>query len=301
MKDNLSVIVIVLEGGAALRRCLNELQKQDKAKNMTIHVPCDERMADLGQFRQEFPDVDFIEMSGIRTYAELRSIGVSRSCGSIVAVTEDQCRPHPDWCQEIIKGHQKDCASVGGAVEKDVPDTLLSWSFFFIDYVRYMNPMLEGPTSHLTDCNVSYKRDALEAIADLWKVEFHEPEVHQALEERGQILWFNPRMIVLQRRRIRFKNALHDRFDFGRLFGSGRVKRLSLPYRIFYGTVALCLPPLTVGRVTVNVIQKKRCFPQFIRALPMIILLNTVWALGECIGYLTGTPPSSLNPAKPPL
>ncbi len=298
MNGNLSVIVITLEGGAALRRCLNELQKQGEATNMTVHVPCDERMADLGQFRQEFPDVDFIEMTGIRTYAELRSIGISTSCGSIVAVTEDQCLPHPEWCQEIINGHQKDCVSVGGAVEKDVPDTLLSWSFFFIDYVRYMNPMIEGPTSHLTDCNVSYKREALEAIADVWKLEFHEPEVHQALEDQGQTLWFNPKMIVLQRRDIRFKNALQDRFDFGRLFGSGRVRHQSFPVRMVYGMVALCLPPLTVGRVASAVIRKKRCFAKFVHALPVIILLNSVWAVGECIGYLTGTSPSSLTPEQ---
>ena len=298
MNDKLSVIVIVLEGGKALRRCLEELDKQAKEQNIVIHVPCDKRVADLGKFRQEFPSVDFIEVTETRTYAELRSIGVSKSDGSIVAVTEDQCRPHADWCQEIFRGHQAECASVGGAVEKDIPDTILSWSFFFIDYVRYMNPLAEGPTSHLTDCNVSYKRAALESIADVWKMEFHEPEVHQALEEQGKILWFNPRMIVLQRRGIRLKNAIHDRFDFGRLFGSGRVKGLSWPYRIFYGMSALCFPPITVGRVATNVIRKKRCFREFICALPMIIFLNTIWAVGECIGYWTGTPPPTLSPRQ---
>ena len=35
---------------------------------MTVHVPCDERIADLDLFRKEFPDVNFIEMTGIRTY-----------------------------------------------------------------------------------------------------------------------------------------------------------------------------------------------------------------------------------------
>ena len=116
------------------------------------------------------------------------------------------------------------------------------------------------------------------------------------LKKQKQVLWFNPKMIILQRRGIRFKNALQDRFDFGRLFGSGRVKHQSMPVRIVYSLMALCLPPLTVGRVALAVIQKKRCFGKFIQALPIIILLNSVWALGECIGYLTGTSPSSLTP-----
>jgi hypothetical protein len=294
---DLSVIIIILEGGDSLRGCLQEIERQRKELTMEIIVPCDESLNSLGAFRTEFPSVEFLPVDGRRTYAELRALGVQKSRSLIVAVTEDQCRPHPDWCKEILQSHQQSHAAVGGPVEKDVPDTVLSWAFFFADYVRYMNPIPEGPTNHLTDCNVSYKRETLETISDVWKKEFHEPEVHNALQVRKHVLWFSPRMMVYQRRHLQLGEALKDRFDFGRLFGSGRVQDLSIFLRLVYAIAALMLPPLTVGRVAQNVFKKKRCIPEFFRALPVVMLLNSVWALGECLGYLTGRSASSLTPA----
>ena len=293
----LSVIVIILEGENPLRRCLHELQRQGKDLKMEILVPCDETLEGLTALRTEFPLVEFLSVDGKRTFAELRALGVQKSRSPIVAVTEDQCRPHPDWCREVLRSHQLPYSAVGGPVEKDVPDTVLSWAFFFVDYVRYMNPMPEGETMHLTDCNVSYKRAALEAISHVWKKEFHEPEVHHALRARKEVLWFSPGMTVYQGRHLQFREALKDRFAFGRLLGSGRTQELSFPLRIVYSLIALMLPPLTVGRVAQHVFRKKRCIPEFFHALPAVILLNSVWALGECLGYLTGRAASSLSPA----
>ena len=293
---DLSVIVIILKGGNSLRRCLQELERQGDGVTMEIIVPCDGSLQGLATLRAEFPKVEFLSLDGKRTFAELRALGVQKSRSPVVAVTEDQCRPHPDWCKEILQSHQQSHAAVGGPVEKDVPDTVLSWAFFFVDYVRYMNPMPEGPTNNLTDCNVSYKREILETISDIWKKEFHEPEVHHALQERKHVLWFSPRMMVYQRRHLRLGEALKDRLDFGRLFGSGRAQELSVLPRLVYAIMSLMLPPLTVGRVVQNVFTKKRCIPELFRALPVVILLNCVWAFGECLGYLTGRSASSLTP-----
>ena len=294
---DLSVIVIILEGGASLHRCLQELERQGKELKIEIIVPCDESHNNLETFRKEFSCVDFLKVDGKRTYAELRAIGVQSSRGLIVAVTEDQCRPHPEWCKEILQSHQQTYAAVGGPVEKDIPDAILSWAFFFVDYVRYMNPMPEGPSNHLTDCNVSYKRNALETIRDVWKREFHEPEVHHALQGRKYILWLSPRMIVYQSRHFHLGEALKDRLNFGRLFGSGRAQSFSMIFRVVYAIAALMLPPLTVGRVAQNVFRKKRCIPEFFWALPIVMLLNCVWAIGEFLGYLTGRSASSLTPS----
>jgi len=250
---SLSLIVIILQGREALQRCLMELQKQSESLSVEIIVPCDQSFKDLASFQSSFPKVQFLQAQGYRTFAELRSLGVHKGRGKIIAVTEDQCRPCKDWCDIILKDHQKPYAAVGGAVEKEIPDTALAWAFFFVDYVRYMNPMPEGPTNHLTDCNVSYKREILEPISDVWKEEFHEPEVHHALQVQKHVLWFSPRMKVYQRRHLQLGEALKDRFDFGRLFGSGRAKDLSIILRLVYAIAALMLPPLTVGRIAQNV------------------------------------------------
>jgi hypothetical protein len=175
--------------------------------------------------------------------------------------------------------------------------------------------MAEGPVNHLTDCNVSYKRAALEVIADVWRNEFHEPIVHGALRARGETLWFSPRVVVQQQRSLRLGEAIRDRYIFGRLFGSGRITRgqgagskaqgtmsreqktgSALLRRLIYMGGAALLPLLLVGRIAGQVLRKRRCGAAFVRGLPTLVLLNTAWGWGEFVGYVTGRPDASLTP-----
>ncbi len=293
---SLSVIVIVLEGKKSLQACLRALLPQVQVLEGEILVPYDARFPEIPSCVSEFPEVEFFELDGMRTFAELRSYGVKRGKGRIVAITEDQCRPASNWCQEILSLHAQSHVAIGGVVEKEVPDSPLNWTFFFADYLRYMTPISEGIVHHLTDCNVSYKRAALEQIAKVWSAEFHEPDVHHALESGGGTLWLSPSIVVYQHRDMTISRALKDRFSFGRLFGSGRVTHESGVKRIIRGGVAMLTPPLTVGRITAQVFQKERWIKEFVLAFPYILLLNTVWALGETVGCITGTPPAWLKP-----
>ncbi len=292
----LSVVVVVLAGRAYLLRCLQALKDQVGVSDAEILVPCDDRVPDIPTLEAQFPPVRFLPIKGRRTCAELRAIGVQEAQGAIVALTEDHCTPTPDWCAQILKAHRMPHAAIGGAVEKELPDTALNWAMYLADYARYMGPALEGLTNHLTDCNVSYKRSALEAIANVWRDEFHEPTVHGALQAHGESLWFSPRIIVHQRRSLRLGATIRDRYIFGRLFGSGRVTVATTPRRLIYAGLAILLPPLLIGRVASHVIRKRRCVGAFLRALPILVLLSSVWALGECVGYLTGQSDASLAP-----
>ncbi len=292
----LSVVVVVLEGGGALRQCLEQLERQRVRGGCEIIVPYDQRLQQVSGLIREFPHVSFVPNKGRKTFAELRSVGIRQSRGRIVAVTEDQCRPQDDWCDQVTKGHASPHAAIGGAVEKQVPDRMLGWAIYFADYVRYMKPMSPTLTGHLTDCNVSYKRSALDVIVKVWEKEFHEPEVHGALQAQGETLWFEPEMVVYQRRSMNWAEVLNDRWCFGRLFGSRRLIHASALSRMAYGIAALASPLLTVVRVARNVLQKKRCIPQFLWALPALIVLNATWAAGECMGYWTGRPAAVLLP-----
>lgn len=292
----LTVVVVVLGGRNCLIRCLRALVDQVGVPILEIIVPCDESIDNVSTLRTEFPRVRFLSLKGHRTYAELRALGVQKARGTIVALTEDHCTPSSDWCAQILKAHASRHAAIGGAVDKVTPDTTVNWALYLADYVRYMNPASEGFTNNLTDCNVSYKRSALDAISNVWKDEFHEPAVHRALQLRGECLWFSPNIVVWQHRSVSLGNALRDRYVFGRLFGSGRMASTSNLVRALYACIALLLPPVTVGRIARNVFQKRRCTLEFFRTIPTLVLLNTVWAYGEFVGYVTGRPAASLTP-----
>jgi hypothetical protein len=158
-----------------------------------------------------------------------------------------------------------------------------------------MNPQPEGATNNLTDCNVTYKRTALDAVADTWADEFHEPVVHAALQSGGQSLWFDPKIVVYQQRSVDLRAALRDRYAFGRLFASTRAVDFSRTQRLLYSLLSLALPAVLVGRVAIHVFRKRRCVAEFVRSLPSLLLVSTVWACGEFLGYMTGRAEASLT------
>src|SRR5689334_13925683 len=129
----LSVVVVVLEGGTSLQNCLESLAAQ-ASNHVEIIVPWDSAHGSIPRLSVS-ESVQFLPVEGPRTFAELRAFGIRNSRGAIVALTEDHCVPAADWCQTILNQHQSKHAAIGGAVDKQQPDTALNWAFYFADYI----------------------------------------------------------------------------------------------------------------------------------------------------------------------
>jgi hypothetical protein len=296
MQPDLSVVIVTLEGPRRLERCLEALSRQSPMPQLEILVPWDATRPDPAALAAKFPTARFMPVTGRRTYAELRSIGVAAAQAPIVAITEDHCMPCPDWCHQILENHKSKHAAVGGAVEKDTPDTALNWSFYFADYLRYLAPA-EGPSFHLTDCNVTYKLASLQPIASIWRNEFHENQVHEALAARGESLWISPKVLVRQKRHLELGPALWDRYAFGRLFAATRLVGAPTVRRLIFLATSFLLPALLLLRIVGHLKRTGRYYSDFVKASPLVILVCSTWALGEFIGYLTGKPEEKLSAA----
>jgi hypothetical protein len=286
----LSVVVIVLGGGSHLVRCLEAFARQRGAPEMEIIVPRDARVSDKDEesLCALFPGVRFVPMGGEQTYAAMRTAGVKASRGKIVAITEDQCIPPESWCANVVTVHTAPHAAIGGPVDKFEPDTAINWSIYLRELGSYMTPVQEGPSEALTDCNVSYKRAALEDIADEWAEEFHEPGVHGALRQRGGTLWLSAGMLTYQQRQILFGPAIAERYAFGRLYGGQRVARVSAGRRLVLIALSPLLPLVMVVRVLQCVLRKGRYIGPCFAAMPYLVLFAVVWSWGELVGYVTG-------------
>jgi len=290
----LSVVVITVESAARLRTCLNALVRQT-APPAEILIPWDGCHGGSEALEREFPGVRFLPESAAKlTFAQLRARGVAQATGAIVAITEDHFVPAEDWCERIGEEHRAPPAAIGGAVEKQTPDRALGWAFYLADYLRYLDPP-PGPSPHLTDGNVTYKRAALLEIGGVWRSEFHENVVHAALSAKGYALWLSPRIVVRQKRQITLGDALHDRYAFGRLFGSTRVAGMSAAARLKFAALCVLLPPVLVMRVARHLARTRRYRAAAFGAFPALVLISTVWAWGEFAGYATGRPDESLS------
>lgn len=299
-RPDLTVVVFLFTSRPHLVRCLEALTTQRTNADVDIVLPHDDTLVDPAGLARQFPTVRLLRQPGRTTPPRLRALAVAASTAPIVAFVEDHCVPDPRWCDRILDTHEKGYAAVGGSVDKGFPpgqnkDSALNWAIYLTDYSRYMRPIDAGPTHALTDCNVSYRRAELDPIQEHWSAEFHENIVNGILAERGRTLWLDPEMVVFEQRDLTVGSALRDRYSFGRLFASTRVRGAPVSRRVAMAGAALLMPPVLVARVWRNLARRQRHRGQFVRCLPALLFVTSAWMLGEAAGYLTASPPASLE------
>src|SRR5947209_994129 len=78
--------------------------------------------------QDHFPWVQHVSMPPGTTVPQLRSAGIQRSRGEIVALAEDHCTFAKNWCAELIYTHELPFSVIGGAVENASVKRALDWA-----------------------------------------------------------------------------------------------------------------------------------------------------------------------------
>jgi hypothetical protein len=295
----LSIVIAVVSGKEALRRCLNALRPQVHPADTEIIVPYDQWSIEVGELAPEFPDVRFhlIEGSGgtargaqppraHQLYDRRRAVGLSLARGRLVAMTEDHAVPAPDWCRQIVTVHEQPHAVIGGAIDNAV-DRPLNWALYYCDFGRFGRPLPNGEAAYASDVNVAYKRGALEAIREVWRDAYHETTVNWTLRSRGEVVFLDSRLVVHQHRpAISLGQAYRERIEWGRTFAETRVARCGVWRGLLYAAGTPVLPVILLIRVLRHMLRQRRAFRQMATTLPLALFLLTGWALGEFIGYV---------------
>ena len=309
----LSVVVTVVSDTAQpadlrhLESCLEALERQINPPSLEVLVTCEADLPGIEELRQRFSGVTFICVDRLRPairepsrehHDVLRGIGFRRARGLLVASLEDHDRPDPHWCAQLLKEHGGPFAAVGGAIENGI-DRVMNWGVYFCDFGRYQNPLRHGPSASASDANVCYKREALESVGGAWDQAYNETRVHAALSEQGAIIALSPDVIVYQHRlNLQLGPILLERYAWARSYAAVRVATTHFLSRSVLVTLCPLLPFVLPTRQFITVLRKGRNRGAFLRALPLIFLLDVVWTYGEFVGYLTGRAMGSLRVAK---
>jgi len=300
----LSVVVALISGKREdLERCLQALASQRGAPDFEVLVPYDDAVVEVLELAPRFPNARFLRAEGLDTRAAragasrehhdtLRTIGLRAATGAVVALTEDHAVASPTWAADMaaaLADHPR-AAAVGGAVECGAT-TLLARAVYHCDFGRYQNPLPEGPAQYVSDSNVAYRREALEAVRDAWKDDYHETIVHGALVARGfEILLTRKSEVAQVRSGLRLGAALRERFVWGRSYAGTRVAGAPLARRAIFAAISFLLPFLLTLRLLRGTLARKRDIGRFLACLPLVFLLQLGWAFGEFVGYATGDP-----------
>jgi hypothetical protein len=296
----LSVIVTVVEGGAALERTLAALASQTDAPPLEVLVPFDATVRAVGALAARFPSARFLDLGVLPTeqpahtmsgehelFDRRRAAGLREATGDLIAIIEDRGTPRADWARTAVTLHATLPHGVIGGAINPLPSGLLEFAVHVCDFTRYTAPFTSGVREWVSDVNVVYSRDVMEATRPLWSERYQEPVVHWALQQQGEQLYLSDALVVLHQRAPRSVSQLLDeRFHWGRLFGAIRGRSLPLPRRLMLGVAAPVLPFVLLQRHARAQAAKGK-LGRVLLAVPALLLLLVAWSAGEATGVLT--------------
>jgi hypothetical protein len=220
---------------------------------------------------------------------QLRRLAYQRARGAIVAITEDHCFVANDWGRRILQAHTEnpEASVIGGAVENAATGSLIDWASFFVVQAAFMPPLRSGPARRLAGAvNVSYKRRALEALAD------HDgmgamDVLHQAmLREHGEALWADDRIRVSHDQSLGVRGTTVIHFHAGRTMSGFRRQHMT-PYQWLRAGGAFVVPIARLARILAIGTRKGRT-GRLLPSLPWVVWLLYSQAAGQFIGYMFG-------------
>ncbi len=245
-------------------------------------------------FATRYPGTIAILKPGESIFA-LRSAGIQRTRGEIVAVTEDHCRLPPDWCARLLECHRiyPEAAVVSGSVENGSPDALIDWANFFIAHAPMMSPVKDGEAKSISLAGAAFKRSALPQHSPPQGV--MEMLYIQELSRRGGKFFTSSKISLDHVQAHGFWKTFAIHFHNGRSIAGFRRQKIG-PWMLLarIGSCAI-LPLFLLHRSGFNIIGKRRFLPQLLMSFPLMAALATCHAAGELTGYLTGAGNSPLH------
>jgi len=98
---SVSVIIPVFNGGAALKNCLKALKAQTYTGQIEIVVVNDGSTDESSRVAKTFKGIILIEQEN-KGRAVARNRGLFGSSGEIIAFTDADCLPRPDWLEKLV-------------------------------------------------------------------------------------------------------------------------------------------------------------------------------------------------------
>lgn len=153
--------------------------------------------------------------------AAARNRGVERAAGNVVAFTDDDCQPEPDWLAALLAAvRSSDAPGVGGRVVNALPDNRYAEASQLL--VSFLCEYYNGPNGarFFTSNNLAFKRDLLVQAGG-----FDERYLHAAGEDRelcdrfasrGTPLACAPEAVVLHAHDLSGARFVRQHFTYGR-------------------------------------------------------------------------------------
>jgi glycosyltransferase involved in cell wall biosynthesis len=281
-----SVIVAAYNSADFLKRCLDSLENQTfrDFEIIVINSSPEHRTAEVVS---KFPFVRFFQSPDRLLPHAARNAGMKMARGSLFAFTDADCEADPHWLAELVAAHSAGHEIVAGSIDSHA----LSWvsqAIYLLKYSPYLRGKPAGPIGLAATGSllVSQKVWKLAGPFD-GSIFAGDALLSWKARRAGFPPWFEPKAIVVDQDEKYRRGFFPERFRRGREFGEVRAS-----FEKWGPALRLCrflatpLALLAALRAIANECHSGNRLADFVTALPLLLMSQTAWCLGEATGYV---------------
>ena len=287
-EPKMSVIIVTPDSYGTIRKTMKCLWAQTIRDQLEIVVvaPSTNGLGAEAELK-DFNCIRFVEVGPMNSSAAARAAGVREATAPVIALAEDHSFPEPQWAETLIEAHRGPWAAVGPAMANANPQSALSWANLAIEYGQWLDPVPRGPVDHLPGHNSSYKRDVLLAYGSQLEAMLDaESVLHWNLRAKGHQLYLESSARTFHVNYSLVLPTIPLRFFGGRLFAASRSRGWPTLRRFIYAVASPLIPFVRMRRILRDL---HRAGQLQLRSLPLLAIALTSDAVGEMIGYLSGS------------
>ena len=204
-----SVVIPTRNRSALLEQCLEMLAAQTVSYSQFEVIVVNDGSTDdtaecVRRFLEKSPVSGALVEGAGRGPAAARNLGIQKSCGELVAFTDDDCLPLPGWLQDLIEDlpAESACAGIGGGIVR-AREGIISW---YIDAANAMQHSVgERGANYLVTANAMYRRSCLQEVSGfderIWWPGGEDPDLSIRVRQRGYYLAITKGAIVRHQHR----------------------------------------------------------------------------------------------------
>jgi cellulose synthase/poly-beta-1,6-N-acetylglucosamine synthase-like glycosyltransferase len=214
-----SIIVPVYNASATLDRCLTALLSQEYPSEKVEIIVVDNNSTDnTADIIRSYP-VLYLKEAEIQSSYAARNKGVKHSISRLLAFTDSDCVPHPQWLKEGINGF-KDAkiGAVAGEITSAKPTSLVE---SYLQYSEFLSPkicMNHPFLSFIQTANAFYRREVFDEIGyfDETMISGGDADFAWRMQIKTSFkITYRPSAIVIHKHRSNLKDFFKQRFTHG--------------------------------------------------------------------------------------
>jgi glycosyltransferase involved in cell wall biosynthesis len=224
-----SVVVCSYNGAPTLRGCLEALEKLEYP-DFEIIVVDDGSKDNTQDILRDFPRVINIRQEN-KGLSVARNVGAAAATGEIIAYTDSDCMPDPDWLYFLVHTLLSEpFAAVGGP---NISPPAVNWVQAAVaaapgspSHVLVSDKVAE----HVPGCNMAFHRWALDMIGGfdpVYRKAGDDVDVFWRLIQCGQLIGFSAAAVVWHHRRFTVRAYFNQQKGYGEAEALLRYKHLN--------------------------------------------------------------------------